>query len=419
MKAHLLNRELFLLQKNTSRKQVQLKYRILQHLYTKGPSPVATLCETLDISTPTMMKLLSEMSWERIVEKEGQGKSVGGRRPDLFRMCKHVLFTICIDIELFKTNMVIVDNNNNFITPVKSVPATLSRNRNAFFETLLVHVQQLIDSANLDAGLLIGCSIGMPGLIDSQLGENYSYLLDDTSHLSLREAFEQHLGMHVVIQNDVKGSALAELRVGHAKNKKNVLVILMDWGIGLGIIMDGKVQQGSSGFSGEMGHMPFAENGELCYCGKHGCLETVASGMTLSKIAREGILSGQNSIINDLSNKEVYRIETELIIRAANKGDQYSIQLLSNMGTNLGKGISILIQLFNPELVILSGKIAAARQYITLPMQQAINTYCMTQIREKMQIVSSDLGDHSRLLGYAAESIHQYFEAMIAQVKAG
>jgi predicted NBD/HSP70 family sugar kinase len=418
MKVNLLNRKLFWFQKTNSRKQEQLKYRILQHLYTVGPSSVATLCETLNISTPTAVKLLSEMSRERIVEKKGQGESIGGRRPDLFRLRKHVLFIICIDIELFKTSMVIVDNNNNFITSVKSLPVPLSRNRNAFFEALLVHVQELINSANIDSARLIGCSIGMPGLIDTRSGENFSYLLDESGRISLRDAFENQLNMPVVIQNDVKGSALAELRHGHAKGKKNVLVILMDWGIGLGIIMDGKVQQGSSGFSGEMGHMPFAENGELCYCGKHGCLETVASGMMLSKIARQGILSGQNSILNELSNQEVYRIETELIIRAANNGDQYSIQLLSNIGTNLGKGISVLIQLFNPELVILSGKIAAARQYITLPMQQAINTYCMTQIREKAQIISSELGEHSRLLGYAAEGISQFFDTMIAQAKA-
>ncbi|MGN6511826.1 MAG: ROK family transcriptional regulator [Chitinophaga sp.] len=417
MNAKLLNEQLFWFRKSNSKKQEQLKYRLLKHLYAHGPSPVAALCDTLGISTPTAVKLLSEMSRERIVEKKGQGESVGGRRPDLFRLRKHVLYIICIDIELFKTSMVIVDNNNNFITPVKSIPVTLSRNRTAFLRMLVDHMHELADSANIESGRLIGCSVGMPGLIDTESGENLSYLLDENSDISLREAFEQHLGLPVVIQNDVKGSALAELRFGHAKGKKNVLVILMDWGIGLGIIMDGKVQQGSSGFSGEMGHMPFAENGELCYCGKHGCLETVASGMTLAKTARQGILSGQNSIINDLSNKEVYRIETELIIRAANNGDQYSIQLLSNIGTHLGKGISILIQLFNPELVILSGKIAAARQYITLPMQQAINTYCMTQIREKTQIVGSELGDSSRLLGYAAEGIMQFFDVMIAQAK--
>ena len=232
-----------------------------------------------------------------------------------------------------------------------------------------------------------------------------------TADLATPEDFE-----NLMLQNRVRLGDIATITLG-PDDGTTALRSNGRQGIGLGIIMDGKVQHGSSGFSGEMGHMPFVENGELCYCGKYGCLETVASGMTLSKMAREGILSGQNSIINDLSNKEIYRIETELIIRAANKGDQYSIQLLSNIGTNLGKGISILIQLFNPEMVILSGKIAAARQYITLPMQQAINTYCMTQIREKTQIVSSELGDDSRLLGYAAAGITWFFEAMIADAK--
>ncbi|MGE7776451.1 ROK family transcriptional regulator [Chitinophaga sp. NPDC101104] len=417
MNVNLLNREPFAMDPTLSKKQIQLRYRLLQHLYTNGPSSISSLCDTIGISAPTVFKMLAELTREKIVEKRGVGESIGGRKPDLFRLQRNVIFEICIDIELFKTSMAIVDNNNHFVTPVKTVPVALSRNRKAFFETLIEHVRDLIRTAKIEESRLVGCSVGMPGLIDPISGENYSYLLDETDGLTLREAFEQQLGMPVVIQNDVKGSALAELRYGHAIGRKNVLVILMDWGIGLGIIMDGKVQHGSSGFSGEMGHMPFVENGELCYCGKYGCLETVASGMTLSKMAREGILSGQNSIINDLSNKEIYRIETELIIRAANKGDQYSIQLLSNIGTNLGKGISILIQLFNPEMVILSGKIAAARQYITLPMQQAINTYCMTQIREKTQIVSSELGDDSRLLGYAAAGITWFFEAMIADAK--
>ncbi|WP_109700479.1 ROK family protein [Chitinophaga deserti] len=417
MNLNLLNREPFSSDVVMSRKQKQLRYKLLQHLYTRGPSSISSLCDTIGISAPTAFKMLGELTRERMVEKRGVGESIGGRKPDLFRLQRNVVFVICIDIELFKTSMAIVDNNNHFVTPIKTLPIALSRNRKAFFEALIDHVRELVKSANIDEARLVGCSIGMPGLIDPATGENYSYLLDETDGVTLRVAFERQLGLPVVIQNDVKGSALAELRYGHAVGKKNVLVILMDWGIGLGIIMDGKVQHGSSGFSGEMGHMPFVENGELCYCGKYGCLETVASGMTLSRMAREGILSGQNSIINDLSNKEIYRIETELIIRAANKGDQYSIQLLSNIGTNLGKGISILIQLFNPEMVILSGKIAAARQYITLPMQQAINTYCMTQIREKTQIISSELGDESRLLGYAAAGITWFFDAMIADVR--
>lgn len=79
----------------------------------------------------------------------------------------------------------------------------------------------------------------------------------------------------------------------------------MDWGVGLGIIMDGEVRKGASGFSGEIGHIPFEDNGALCYCGKHGCLETVASGVALAKMAKEGIAAGQHSILKELSNQEL------------------------------------------------------------------------------------------------------------------
>ncbi|HTG54871.1 MAG TPA: ROK family protein, partial [Niabella sp.] len=270
----------------------------------------------------------------------------------------------------------------------------------------------LLSSVKIPRERIIGCSIGMPGLISQGLGENYTYLLDEPQQ-SLQQDLETTLQLPVLLQNDVKGAALAELRYGLARGKQNVLVLLMDWGVGLGIIMDGEVRQGSWGFSGEIGHIPFIENGELCYCGKRGCLETVASGLALSKIARKDISTGTTSILGKLSSKDIQELAPSHIIDAANKGDQYAIQLLSDIGANIGKGTSTLIQLFNPELIILSGKIAEAKQYITLPMQQAINTYCMTQVREKTKIISANHPEHFRMFGYATNAIEAFLDASI------
>ncbi|MCH5684124.1 ROK family protein [Niabella sp. W65] len=172
---------------------------------------------------------------------------------------------------------------------------------------------------------------------------------------------------------------------------------------------------GQLGLFGEIGHIPFVENGELCYCGKRGCLETVASGLALSKIARKDISTGTTSILGNLSKKDIQELAPSHIIDAANKGDQYAIQLLSDIGANIGKGTSTLIQLFNPELIILSGKIAEAKQYITLPMQQAINTYCMTQVREKTKIISSNHPEYFRFFGYATNAIEAFLDASIEE----
>ncbi|MBZ4189933.1 ROK family transcriptional regulator [Niabella beijingensis] len=399
-----------------NRKKHLFKVRLLKYLYEVDAASVGEICKALFISTPTTLKLLNELIKEQWIEKKGFGKSMGGRKPDLFGLRPGSLFSLCIDIELFSVKMVILDNAHKESTPILTKAHTLSKDREEVDQVYQAALA-LMKESGIDKNRLIGVSIGMPGLVDSFKGENYSYLTSDVPGRTLQQSFEEKFGMPVILQNDVKGTALAELRHGQALGKKNALVLLMDWGVGLGIIMDGKVRQGASGFSGEMGHIPFIDNGDLCYCGKHGCLETVASGLALAKMAKEGILSGKNSILAELSEKEIDNIEAEVVIKAANRGDQYAIKLLSNIGTNMGKGISTLIQLFNPELIILGGKIAEARQYITLPMQQAINTYCMTQIREKASIVSSELGQNGRLLGYATASFDHYFTSLLTTLE--
>lgn len=398
--------------KNMTKKQRLIALKLLRILHINGPMPVTELTRRLDISTPVLSSLLSGLAKERWIEKRGKGDSVGGRRPDLFACRGHSLYTICIDVELFTTRLAIVDNHFDILSPVKNMEAPLSNSRKDFCGNICKEVTSLLNSTKIPRDRIIGCSIGMPGLISQELGENYTYLLHQTDN-SLQHDLEKTLQLPVLLQNDVKGAALAELRYGLAKGKQNVLVLLMDWGVGLGIIMDGEVRQGSTGFSGEIGHIPFIENGDLCYCGKRGCLETVASGLALSKIARKDISAGTTSLLGKLTPSDIQQLAPSHIIDAANKGDQYAIQLLSDIGANIGKGTSTLIQLFNPELIILSGKIAEAKQYITLPMQQAINTYCMTQVREKTKIISSNHPEHFRMFGYASNAIESFFDATI------
>src|SRR5690606_11959986 len=160
-------------------------------------------------------------------------------------------------------------------------------------------------------------------------------------------------------------------------------------------------------------HTPFVNDGELCYCGKRGCLETVASGIAMAKMAKEGIQSGESSILNKLSEEEIEKIEPHVVISAANRGDQYAINILSNVGHSLGKAISTLIQLFNPELIILGGKIAEAKQYITLPIKHSVNTYCMTRLRENTKIELSQLGSDAGLLGSASIVMDSTFDKLI------
>jgi glucokinase-like ROK family protein len=397
---------------NIERKKHLQKIRLIKHLYVKGAKTNTDICNRFGISSPTSMGLLSELTAEGLVEKKGRGKSVGGRKPDLYGLKDNSLFVLSIDMEKFKTRMVIFDNNNNRVTDVQTFPLKITENLSAV-EQLYLYASELVQASGINTDKLMGIGISMPGLVNSREGRNHTYLRTPRNAESLQQILEQKFEKPVYIQNDVKSAALAEYRFGLAQSKKDVLVISMDWGIGIGMIMDGKLRSGTSGFAGEFGHIPLVENGTLCHCGKRGCLETVASGIALARLAKEGIKSGQISTLNRLSDQEIDQIEPQVIIDAANNGDQYAINMLYEIGKNLGKGIAILIQLFNPELIILGGKIAEAKQYITTPIQQSINTYCMTQLRENVTIALSELGKDAGILGSVATVMENIFESQI------
>jgi predicted NBD/HSP70 family sugar kinase len=268
----------------------------------------------------------------------------------------------------------------------------------------------LLQEAGVPANAWLGVGVSMTGLVSAKDGRNHTYFAGG-AHLSLKDDLASYFGKPVYVQNDVKSAALAEYRFGLAKDQSNALVLSMDWGLGLGIIMDGKLRRGADGFAGEFGHIPLMEYGLLCHCGKTGCLETVASGLALSREALQGLRAGQRTLLREQFAPDANRIPLEAMVRAAVQGDQFSIQLLADCGRHLGKGIAILIQLLNPSRIVLTGEIAKADQYITVPLQQAINTHCMSQLSQSVRIELSQLGNQARLLGAVATVIEHVFDS--------
>jgi len=179
-------------------------------------------------------------------------------------------------------------------------------------------------------------------------------------------------------------------------------VLKIGWGVGLGMILNGQLYRGHAGLAGEFSHIPMVENGLLCSCGKQGCLQTETSALVLAKLAQDGIKEGKISTLRGMVNENLEKIESDLVIEAANMGDQYSVQILSMLGYKLGKGIAILIHLFNPELIVLGGRLAKAKQFILVPIQQALNKYCIPRLQDNTEIMISNLEDKEGLLGAVA-----------------
>lgn len=414
---HLLaDKEQLELSSNVEKKNYLQKIKILKNLYFEGPKTNTEICDQFQVSSPTSMRLLNQLIKEERIKKDGRGKSAGGRKPDLYRLREDFFYVLGIQLERFMIKMTLFDNHNNKIAELEEVQFQIEK-ETSIVDHLHKKGTELIKNSGVDIQKLLGIGISMPGLVSSKEGKNFTYFLKEEETESLEQVLTKKFKKPVFILNDAKSACLAEASFGLAKNRKNVLVISMDWGIGLGIIVNGKVYQGATGFAGEFGHIPLVEDGALCHCGKRGCLETVASGMALARLAKEGIKNGENSLLAKLSAEEIKRLQPETIIDAANKGDQFAINILSQVGISLGKGIAILIQLFNSELVIIEGKFSAAKQFITTPIQQSINTYCMPQLREITDVALSNLGEDSVLLGSVATVMEKIFAEQIALAK--
>ena len=389
------------------------KIKLIRHLYQKGPSTANGICSDIGISLPTVQSLLTDLIQSGEVSKQGRAASQGGRKPDLYALASHAFYVLSVDISKYSMSMALYNCQHDQVQEKKIQKITLN-NEKKTFDTICNAVEEYLRSSPFSPEKIIAVGFSMPGLLDAYTGINYTYLR--FGEQSLVEQFEKKLKKKVFIENDARAMTLAECKFGAGKEAKNVLGIFVGWGIGLGIVIQGKIYQGSSGFAGEFAHSPLVESNEVsCTCGKKGCLEAVASGTSLVRMAKEQIQQDKESILARMILERKGDLEPELVVEAALAGDQRAITILSEVGIDLGRGISMLIQLLNPEQIIIGGAIAEAKHYVITPIQQALNIYCMAKSREKTQLVLYHLGKEVGLMGGVALVNEKLFEEMVSR----
>ncbi len=238
--------------------------------------------------------------------------------------------------------------------------------------------------------------VNLSGRIYYATALSYSFFYFNEEPLS--KIIESKVGIRTFLENDSRAMAYGEFCAGVVNGEKDVLFLNLDHGIGLGIVMNGQLYYGKSGFSGEFGHIPLFKNEIICHCGKKGCLETEASGWALTRMVQEKLQEGSSSVLTGRKSA-LPEIQLEDIIAAAIADDMLAIELIGAIGENLGKGIALLINLFNPELVILGGSLAVTGEYIRLPIKSAINKYSLSLVSNDTQLKMSKLGERAGIIG--------------------
>jgi predicted NBD/HSP70 family sugar kinase len=376
----------------------KVKQQILYELYFEKRMSCSDLSFRIKKSLPVIAKSLNELIEDTFVVEEGYAASSGGRRPIMYSLRARAQLIIAVSMDQLSTRIAIYDLTHNLVADIKTFDLELRNNAEAL-SSLVRYINAYIKDSKCDKESIIGVGIGMPGFIDVKKGNNYSFL--DAGDESLQNRLSTEIGLPVYIDNDSCLIALAELKFGKAKHKQDVMVVNIAWGIGLGMILNGQLFRGHSGFAGEFSHIPTSESGRLCSCGKRGCLETDASLLVLAERAIADIRNGRISSLQH-SLKEPSEQAGDAIMKAANKGDQYAIELISDAGYAIGKGLAVLIHIINPEVIVLSGRGAVVGKILTPTIQQAIHKYAIPRLAESTELRISELGINAELVGAAA-----------------
>ncbi|MNI26390.1 N-acetylglucosamine repressor [compost metagenome] len=375
-----------------------MKADILRLLYYNEMQSIAEISKYLSKSTPIVTKTINELVKSGILLDTGLGESTGGRRASQYGLNKqlpHLIASIAID--QYYSSFTISDLAHNIIAQQKDVGIDL-KDQNAG-EMILQRLERIIATSEIDKKHIIGVGISMPGFVNPEEKINDSYPKNSSLH-HLYKQIEDKLNLNTVIDNDSRCIAWAEKEFGHGVDIAHTLVINLNWGVGLGIIINGEIFKGATGFAGEFSHIPLSDKNTLCSCGKRGCLEVEASLNAAIQNTESDIENGEYSIYSTFvkasSNK------SDALIEAAKLGDQIAINNLGKIGYMLGKGISTLLHILNPNKIIISGRGAEVGNIIAPQIQVAINEFSIPKIAKMTTIEISSLHKNAQLMGTAA-----------------
>lgn len=378
----------------------RLRSNLLLELYQSGDTSINKMARLFHASIPSATGIVNELIKDGWITETGTGPARAGRPPVLYGLNAKKYLTLIMDINRHDTHLVIFDLHNQII--VKRKVNIRLEDSSSFLEQLFSETDTFLKYHDIPYSKLWGIGVAMPGLINSVQGINLTYLNLTPPGVPLVSSFKKHFNLPVCLFNDTKATTIGEHRFGYAMEKSQVLTINIDWGVGLGILLNGDVFYGASGFAGELGHIQVKPDGLLCHCGKIGCLDTIASALAVIRQAKEGIGQGRATILSQIVNGDLDLLDTNHIIEAVHAGDEFSIDLLSNVGKELGKGLATAVHLFNPEVIIVGGLLAEAGAFISNPIEQAINKYCLSDFKNTLSIHISKLGPKARLLGTQA-----------------
>ena len=385
-------------------KKSSVQGRILEQFVSQGTFTIPEMSKAVGVSLPTATSAINELIKAGLVREVGKKDISSGRIPMAYDLVPNAGYFVGVNPEMDCLALAASDFCGNLITEKVRVPYTYE-NTTENLEQVAKIINDFIATLPFAKEEILQICVNIAERVNPFEGNAYNMFtfLEE----SLTSKLTKLIQIPVCIENDTRSMTFAEFIKGRSKGLKNVIFANVCWGLAIGIIIDGKLYYGKSGYSGEFGHMTAYNNNIICHCGKIGCIETEVSGRALKRKLTEKILNGKTSILSDKVLNQKEELTLKDLLDAIDKEDVLSLATLQNIADELGKQLAGVINIFNPEMLVIGGEMSATGDYLTLPARMGIKKFSLNIVNEDSQIVTSSLKGLAGITGACLMARHR------------
>lgn len=282
------------------------------------------------------------------------------------------------------------------------LPTEVSQGPEHVAEQVFRSIDIALETSGVPRGEIDGIGIGSPGPLSVRRGVVIQAPNLGWREVPIRRLISERFGIRCYLDNDANVAALAEQRFGVARGLSNIIYVTVSTGIGAGIIVDGRLYRGSGDYAGELGHSTVLEDGPLCKCGNRGCLEALSSGTAIARRARERVGRADNGILLELAGGSPEAITVPMVAEADRLGDPLAREVIDSAIRYLGIGLSNLVNLLNPEAIVVGGGVSKLGARLLIPLRRAVKERSLPAPGGQARVLLAELGDEVGVIGAAA-----------------
>jgi len=380
------------------------KYAVLDMIrFSPGGISRAEIARRLDLTRAAVTAIVDDLLVTGITRESERIVSQSGRPPVVLEIDPTHGYVVGIDFGASHIGLLVADLGAHILEEIE-IPLDIQDGPKICLDRADRLLQEILSKTKLEIKDILAIGVGVPGPIVSDAGMVLAPpIMPGWDRFPIRDTLEKKWGRPVSLNNDAELGALGEWAAGAGRGESNLAYIKVGTGIGCGLLIEGKIYRGITGSAGEIGHLTIDENGPLCACGNHGCLEAFAGGRAIAQQAMDAIKGGRRTGLASFQTNGT--ITARQVAAAARQGDLVAQQILSQAGAHIGIAIAGLVNIFNPGMVIIGGGISQNGDIILEPIRQVVNRRSLPAATRVVHITTAMLGRRSSSIGAVIQAL--------------